>query len=75
MTTSTCSGDLVISAKQGGTFHWAGTVNLPTGTWTAQSSVTQQGTSNPFGDLTVTLGTPVSDLYTIDIERQVTIRK
>ena len=68
MDTGDCCKDVVtITAKQGSTFHWAGTINLPTGTWTAMSSVVQSGTKKPMGDLIVTLGTPTLGVYPIQL--------
>lgn len=65
---TTCStGTMQISAKQGSTFHWAGTINLPTGTWTAYASVVQSGTRRHIGDLVVTLGASVADVYPIEL--------
>lgn len=66
--TSDCCIDVVsITAKQGSTFHWAGTINLPSGRWSALSSVVQSGTRRHIGDLTVTLGIPTLDVYPIEV--------
>ena len=62
-----CQNNYQISAKQGSTFHWAGTITLPIGTWTAKCSVVQSGTRNPIGNIVVTLGTPVMGVYPIDL--------
>ena len=67
MDTTCSSGTMQISAKQGSTLHWAGTVNLPSGTWSALSSVVQSGTRRQVGDLVVTLGTPILDVYPIEL--------
>lgn len=68
MDTGDCCKDIVtITAKQGSTFHWAGTINLPTGMWTALSSVFQSGSRKHVGDLTVTLGDPTLDVYPIEL--------
>lgn len=68
MLNTTCQGDIIsLSAKQGSTFHYAGSVNLPSGVWTAYCSVVQAGTTIPFGGITVTLGTPVVGVYPISL--------
>lgn len=68
MDTSDCCKDVaMVTAKQGSTFHWAGTINLPSGVWTAESSVVQSGTKKPLGNLTVTLGVPTLDVYPIEL--------
>ena len=65
---TTCSTSTTqVSAKQGSTFHWAGTINLPAGTWTAFASVVQSGTRRHIGDLAVTLGIPTLDVYPIEL--------
>ena len=67
MDTTCSSGTMQINAKQGSTFHWAGTINLPTGSWTAYASVVQSGTRRLIGDLVVTLGSPTLGVYPIEL--------
>lgn len=67
MDTTCSSGTMQISAKQGSTFHWAGTVNLPSGAWSALSSVVQSGTRKHVGNIAVTLGTPILGVYPIEL--------
>lgn len=69
MDTSDCCKDVVVvTAKQGSTFHWAGTIILPAGDWLGYCTVRQSGGNMPLGDITVTLGTPTVNTYPIDLK-------